>query len=101
MLGADRGKNCRVVGRDRRAGAKGGLHESGSASSCAACASGGAARARAGSASTKSANTSAWCSLNHTDVDPTKDSTRLGTKDIGVRNGQVVTSDGQIEVVFK
>src|ERR1700739_2852499 len=101
MLSADRGNNRRIVGRDRRTCAQGGLHESGSASSCATCSSGGAARTRAGSASAKSANASARSSLNHTSVDPTKESTSLGTKYICVRDGQVVASDGQIEIVFK
>ncbi len=101
MLGSAVEVDERIVGRDRRSGAERGLHQAGSAGACAACAAGRAARACAGSASAESADATARSSLHHAGVDAAKESSGLRAKNIRVRDGKVVASDRQIEIVFE
>ncbi len=77
------------------------LNKSGRTGARTACASRGAAGARSRSARSEAANPTAGRSLHHTGIYAAKRSTGLGAQNICIRDRQVVTCDGEVEVVFQ
>src|SRR5579862_1988805 len=78
-----------------------GLHEARCTSSRTTRTAGCAACSRAGSACAESADASARSSLHYSSVYAAEEASSLCAQDVGIRNRDVVSGDGEIEVIFE
>src|SRR5262249_8314085 len=98
MLNAEVRSQNWIILRNRWSGAGRRADETSRSRSGAAGAGGGSTRARSADARWCGTRASR-CVRHHAAVDPQERTAGLGPQDIGVRNRQVVTSDGDVEVV--
>src|SRR6516225_2642934 len=101
MLNASVDINERIKRRDRRPGSESGLHKAGCSGSGATRSTGRAACSSAGSTCPKTTDTTTGSALYYTSVDATEEASGLRSHDVGVRDGQVVTSNRQIKIVLQ
>src|ERR1019366_665896 len=93
--------NRRVIRLHRSSCAEGGLHQTGGACACSSRASGCAAGSRARGASSEAAYTPARRASHDSCIDAAEGSASLGSLNIGVGDGQVISGNGQIEIIFQ
>src|SRR3954447_13570122 len=100
MLYADVTDDLWIERGNKRAGSECRGYLSGCARSSTASARGCAARSGSRSSGTKATYAATWSALNYTGVNSAKGTSALSSKDVGISDGQVVTRDCKIEIIF-